>query len=206
MADLLPAEHAGIVPWDAEASAANAARLIADPQPLVDAVRKAGAELTWDRTAEQLLQVYREAAVGPRRVSAEPRESLTDLAMALVGPGGWLTPDDQQALLAVSARPALRRTVMGALRSGYRAMYRVRRVSPSERQQRHGGGGCEPPRRSPSCPAIAYRWLGRTVGIPGPNPTPTQPQLTSPASRARRREQPHSPEPATASGRRPAEP
>jgi hypothetical protein len=61
-------------------------------------------------------------------VSAEPRESLTDLAMSLVGPGGWLTPDDQLALLAVSARPTLRRAVMGGLRRGYRAMYRVRRV------------------------------------------------------------------------------
>ena len=128
MADLLPAEHAGIVPWDADASAANAARLIAEPQPLVDAVREAGKDLLWDRCAEQLLQVYRDAAVGPRRVSAEPRESLTDLAMSLVGPGGWLTPDDQLALLAVSARPTLRRAVMGGLRRGYRAMYRVRRV------------------------------------------------------------------------------
>jgi glycosyltransferase involved in cell wall biosynthesis len=128
MADLLPAEHAGIVAWDAEASAANAARLIAEPQPLVDAVREAGKDLLWDRCAEQLLQVYRDAAVGPRRVSAEPRESLTDLAMSLVGPGGWLTPDDQLALLAVSARPTLRRAVMGGLRRGYRAMYRVRRV------------------------------------------------------------------------------
>ena len=61
---------------------------------------------TWDRTR-------RAAARGlPRRrdrrrgaSSAEPRESLTDLAMSLVGPGGWLTPDDQLALLAVS-RPA----------------------------------------------------------------------------------------------------
>ena len=127
MADLLPSEHAGIVPWDVEASAANAARLIADPQPLVEAVRKAGAELTWDRCAEQLLAVYRDAATAPRRASAEPRESLTDLAMSLVGPGGWLSPDDQQALLAVSARPALKRTVFGALKGGYRAMYRARR-------------------------------------------------------------------------------
>ena len=31
MADLLPAEHAGIVPWDADASAANAAKLIVRP-------------------------------------------------------------------------------------------------------------------------------------------------------------------------------
>jgi glycosyltransferase involved in cell wall biosynthesis/GT2 family glycosyltransferase len=130
MADLLPTEHAGIVPWDAAASAQRAARLIDDPaarEELVAAVRAAGAELTWDRTVEQLLDVYREAATAPRRVSAEPREALSDLSMSLVGPGGWLSPDDQQALLAVSTRPALKRAVFTALRSGYRAMYRVRR-------------------------------------------------------------------------------
>ena len=134
MADLLPAEHAGIVPWDADASAANAARLINDPaarDALVTAVRNAASGLTWDRTAEQLLAVYRDAATAARRVSAEPHESLTDLAMSLVGPGGWLTPDDQQALLAVSTRPALKRTVFGALKGGYRAMYKARRASSS---------------------------------------------------------------------------
>ena len=88
---------------------------------------------TWERTVEQLIGVYREAATAPARASAEPRESLTDLAMSLVGPKGWLTPDDQLALLAVSARPALKRTVFSALRGGYRAMYRVRRA--------RGGGG-----------------------------------------------------------------
>ena len=70
MGDLLPSEHAGIVPWDADASAANAARLIEDPaarEALVTAVRAAGADFTWDRTAEQLLAVYREAATAPRR-------------------------------------------------------------------------------------------------------------------------------------------
>jgi glycosyltransferase involved in cell wall biosynthesis len=131
MRDLLPSEHAGIVPWDPDASAANAARLIGDPQAraaLVAAVRAAAAELTWDRTAEQLLGVYRDAATAPRRVSAEPREALSDLAMSLVGPGGWLSPDDQQALLAVSTRPALKRTVFTALRGGYRAMYKARRA------------------------------------------------------------------------------
>jgi GT2 family glycosyltransferase len=131
MGDLLPSEHAGIVPWDPDASAANAARLIGDPQAraaLVAAVRGAAAELTWDRTAEQLLGVYRDAATAPRRVSAEPREALSDLAMSLVGPGGWLSPDDQQALLAVSTRPALKRTVFTALRGGYRAMYKARRA------------------------------------------------------------------------------
>ena len=127
-------EHAGIVPWDVDASAANAARLIEDRgarEALVSAVRAAGADFTWDRTAEQLLTVYREAATAPRRISAEPHESLSDLAMSLVGPRGYLSPDDQLALLAVSARPPLKRAVFSALRGGYRAMYRVRRARGS---------------------------------------------------------------------------
>ncbi len=131
MADLLPAELAGIVPWDVEASARRAAALISDPEQRaaqVAGVREAAAAYTWERTVEQLIGVYREAATAPARASAEPRESLTDLAMSLVGPKGWLTPEDQLALLAVSARPGLKRTVFGALRGGYRAMYRVRRA------------------------------------------------------------------------------
>ncbi len=128
MADLLPVELAGIVPWDVEATAARAAELIADPAGHVAAVRAVAARYTWERTVEQLIGVYREAAVAPARASSEPRESLSDLAMSLVGPKGWLTPDDQQALLAVSARPALKRTVFSALRGGYKAMYRVRRA------------------------------------------------------------------------------
>ena len=131
MADLLPVELAGIVPWDVEATAVRAAALIGDSEQRaahVAAVREVAAGYTWERTVEQLIGVYREAAVAPARASAEPRESLSDLAMSLVGPKGWLTPDDQLALLAVSARPALKRTVFSALRAGYRAMYRVRRA------------------------------------------------------------------------------
>ena len=82
------------------------------------AVREAAAQYTWERTVEKLIAVYREAAVAPARASSEPRESLSDLAMSLVGPKGLLTPDDQLALLAVSARPALKRTVFSALRGG----------------------------------------------------------------------------------------
>ena len=38
-----------------------------------------------------------------------------------------MPPDVQQALLAVSTRPALRRPVFGALVRAYRLMYRLRR-------------------------------------------------------------------------------
>ena len=53
---------------------------------------------------------------------------LADLAVSLVGPGGYVPPDVQRALLAVSTRPSLRGPVFGALRAGYRALYRARRV------------------------------------------------------------------------------
>jgi len=132
LGDLLPRELGGLVPWDVAAGAARAAALIGDPaerERLVAASREAAAAYTWDRTAELLVEVYREAATAPLRASAEPRESLTDVAMTLVGPKGLLQPDVQMALLAVSARPALRRTVFGALRGGYRAMYRARRLN-----------------------------------------------------------------------------
>ena len=89
MGDLLPSEHAGIVPWDAEASAANAARLIADPQArdaLVAAVRDAAARADVgphhraaarrlprrrDRPAPRLRRAAR-GAVGPRDVARRP--------------------------------------------------------------------------------------------------------------------------------------
>ena len=128
MADLLPVELAGIVPWDVAATAEHAAALIADPAEQVAAVRAAAEQYTWERTVERLIAVYREAATAPARASSRPTESLSDLAMSLVGPKGWLTPDDQQALLAVSARPALKRTVFTVLRGGYRAIYRLRRA------------------------------------------------------------------------------
>ena len=75
MADLLPLELAGIVPWDLEATAARAAALIGDPAARdahVAAVRAAAERYTWERTVEQLMGVYREAAVAPARASAEP--------------------------------------------------------------------------------------------------------------------------------------
>jgi hypothetical protein len=59
---------------------------------------------------------------------AEPAESLPQLAWALVGPYGWIPPDVQQALLAVSTRPRLRAPVFAGLKAGYRMLYRARRL------------------------------------------------------------------------------
>jgi glycosyltransferase involved in cell wall biosynthesis/GT2 family glycosyltransferase len=131
LAEVLPPDAAGIVAWDAAATAAGAAALIAEPPAraaLVERVREAGRRFTWDATAAAMLEVYREAAAAPERLLPEPAETLPDLALSLVGPGGWVPPEIQQALLAVSTRPALRRPVFGALRGGYEALYRARRL------------------------------------------------------------------------------
>ncbi len=133
LAEVLPAEAAGIVPWDVEATAARAAALLADAgerERLVDAVRAAGARFTWDRYAERAVEIYREAAVAPGRALHDPADDLTDLALSLVGPKGWLPPEVQRALLAVSARAPLRKLMFALLRAGYRALYRARRLRP----------------------------------------------------------------------------
>jgi glycosyltransferase involved in cell wall biosynthesis/GT2 family glycosyltransferase len=132
LAELLPADAAAIVAGAATATADNAAALLADEarrDALVASVREAGARYDWDRTGTEMVELYREAAASSLRAGAGARvEPLSDLAVSLVGSGGYVPPDVQQALLAVSTRPALRRPVFGALVRVYRAMYRLRRV------------------------------------------------------------------------------
>jgi glycosyltransferase involved in cell wall biosynthesis/GT2 family glycosyltransferase len=131
LAEVLPPEAAAIVAWDPAATAVNAARLLREPgerEALVAQVRAAGARFSWDVTATRMLAVYREAATAPARHASERPTALPDLAVSLVGPGGFVPPDVQQALLAVSTRPPLRRPVFAALRAGYRALYRARRM------------------------------------------------------------------------------
>jgi glycosyltransferase involved in cell wall biosynthesis/GT2 family glycosyltransferase len=131
LAEVLPPAAAGIVPWDPSATAAHAARLLREPaarDALVEQVREAGRRFSWDATAAGMMAVYREAATSPARAATERAAALPDLAVSLVGPGGYVPPDVQRALLAVSTRPGLRRPVFGALRASYRALYRARRL------------------------------------------------------------------------------
>ncbi len=112
-------------------AAVHAARLLREPaerEALVARVREAAARFSWDATAEAMMAVYREAATAPARNRPERVAPLPDLAVSLVGPGGYVPVDVQQALLAVSTRPPLRGPVFAALRAGYRALYRARRL------------------------------------------------------------------------------
>ena len=130
MADLLPGRSSpGSSPWDADASAAALRSSSPTREPLVAAVRAAAAQLTWDRCAEQSSRST--ATPRPPRAASPPSPtspSRTSRCRSWARAAGC-RPDDQLALLAVSARPALKRTVFSALRGGYRAMYRLRRVS-----------------------------------------------------------------------------
>ena len=74
--------------------------------------------------------MYRDALrrpARPARAAMFGAEARSDIANALVGPGGHLPPDIQRALLAISMRPALRGPAFAALRASYRALRRARR-------------------------------------------------------------------------------
>ena len=92
-------------------------------------MRAAGERFTWRATARNLLGVYEEAAAAPPNPARLTYfgETLSDVGLTLVGPGGYLSSDAQRALLAVAARRRLRRPVLGGLEAAYRGARRVRR-------------------------------------------------------------------------------
>lgn len=80
LAEILPANVATLVAWDARASARTAAPLLhAGPARAghVDALRAAAAAYGWDDTAQALLRLYDEVLVtAPRELRRAPRERL----------------------------------------------------------------------------------------------------------------------------------
>ena len=137
--ELLPQEAAGIVPWDANASAERAVTLLRDAEAReanIDAVRRAAVPLTWDATARRLLDLYRsvcDAPPAPAGVRARAQgllgAGLSEDAVRLVGPGGALPRELERPLLALATHPAIARPAFGALRGAYSAWthWRLRR-------------------------------------------------------------------------------
>lgn len=134
--EVLPAAHASIVPWDAQLTADRALELLSSPQAherIVAAAKAAGAELTWDQTATDLVAQYEAACDdAPSPAGAFERHhgvtsgGLSEDAMRLVGPGGALAPEVERPLLALAANPALGTPVFRLLTAAYRAGYWVR--------------------------------------------------------------------------------
>jgi glycosyltransferase involved in cell wall biosynthesis len=135
LAEVLGPEHATLVPWDADAGADRALALLRDEgerRRLAAAVAAHGRRYAWADTAARLADVYRHVAgrpARPARLALVGSEQLTEVAGALVGPGGRLPADVQRALLAISTRPALRGPAFAALRASYKALKRARHDS-----------------------------------------------------------------------------
>lgn len=151
LAEFLGPDAAMVVPWDAAASAERALALLHDPAAVaaqVQAVRAAGAQLTWERTARRLLEIYDEvlsmpatpgAAAAWRALEAEDargaldgrywalRQEVGDTGLALVGDSGALPDDVQRALAALTRRKATREPLFATLRALQRLASRGRR-------------------------------------------------------------------------------
>ena len=154
--EVLPAELARLVPWDAAASARNATGILDGDgrESLVSGLQKAAKAYTWAGTAEQTVAVYEDAIAAPSRplrsrsldiASVENRlellekraerseeqyaelvEAIGEDGLSLVGPNGVLPHDLRRPLLAIAVRPWLRGPILGTLRLPYRLMYRLR--------------------------------------------------------------------------------
>lgn len=171
LAELLPSDLATLVPWDPSTSAKRVRDLLARPDAVkahVHAIRRAGARLTWQATAESIVDVYREAAAAPAREAARLAEeltlieadrdeaerkydelwqSLTPDARELVAPGGPLSPTEQHSLAAVVRRPLMRRLLLAAVSAAGR-IRRLGRSAPAP----------EPPATPPETFALHFDW------------------------------------------------
>lgn len=155
LSEVLPAELAQLVAWDAAASARNAAGVLngSARDALVKELQTVGASYTWEGSADKTMAVYEEAvaarsrpsrdqaldlaklehraaALEERSKSSEAKyeelvESIGEDGLSLVGPHGVLPPDLRRPLLAVAVRPWLRWPILGALRLPYRIAYRL---------------------------------------------------------------------------------
>jgi len=136
LSELLPDEVAGIVPWNDRRSAEHALALMNDHSARernVSAIDAAAQSLTWDTTANRLLDAYRATADAPARIGTGAGIVLSEDAARLVGPGGELPQDVQRPLLALATHPRIADPVFGALKLGYRASARLRRGGQSRK-------------------------------------------------------------------------
>lgn len=137
LSEILPDSAAEIVPWDPVAAADRALELIRDPgrrDRNVEAIRSAGATLTWQATAQALLELYRATCDEPgspagalERGQGLMRGGLSEDAVRLVGPGGALPAGLERPLLALATHRRVGDPVFRAIAAGYRASYGWRR-------------------------------------------------------------------------------
>lgn len=138
LSEVLPAEAAAIVAWNADATADRALRLLQDETARsanLAAIRDAATKLSWETTARHLLDVYRQTCDGPATsVSALERRhgvmqgALSADALRLLGPGGALPQELERPLLALATHRRFSAPMFQAIKLGYRASYKIRRL------------------------------------------------------------------------------
>jgi hypothetical protein len=143
LSELLPDTAAGIVPWDPVSSAATAIKLIREDRARaanLKAIRAAAEKLTWDTTAERLLDVYNLACDEPaaptgvvERAEGLMSPDVSEDALRLIGPDGLLPEEVERPLLALATHPQIGRPVFGMLKAGYRAYTRGKRSQDNGR-------------------------------------------------------------------------
>jgi hypothetical protein len=171
LAEVLPPEAATLVPWDPAASADAVIDVLRDrtrAAELLDQVNRAGARFRWDRTASELVEIYREAGERPAREArlvavetdeleaerdelerkyAELLAGFTDDGRRLVGSGGLLSPSQQRVLRRALERGGPLTALSGALRL-------VGRVRPT-------AAHLQPPETDGEALRLHWEWLNR---------------------------------------------
>ena len=136
LSEVLPDAEAAIVPWSPEQTSDRLLALLRDQaarQRNLAAIRAASANLRWDATAAQLLDLYRRAcdqSPPPAAVLHElqPESALSADGLRLLGPGGALPTDLERPLLALATHPRLSAPLFGAVKAGYQVSHRLRRA------------------------------------------------------------------------------
>jgi glycosyltransferase involved in cell wall biosynthesis len=144
LSEVLDDDTASLVAWDPAASADRALELMRDARERernVGVIRRAADGLTWDATAAQLLDLYEQTCDAPAaaggalyRSQGVMNGALSEDAARLMGPGGALPADLERPLLALATHPRLGAPLFGALKLGYRASYRLRRLRAGQRR------------------------------------------------------------------------
>jgi glycosyltransferase involved in cell wall biosynthesis len=138
MRELLGEELATLLPWDARASAERVLPVLRNGAALVDGVRRRGEQLTWDRTARELIALYDDVLRRPARpegtaaletLAAEARrghweglywaqrDDIGPTGLSLVGADGLLPEDAQRTLAALAGRPQSRGALLRTLKA-----------------------------------------------------------------------------------------
>jgi GT2 family glycosyltransferase/glycosyltransferase involved in cell wall biosynthesis len=134
LSETLPPSTATLVPWDAAASADGIAPVLASPErrrALTHAIEAAGSRLRWDRTAVEVLDAY-EAMLDrpPRQLATALEGTAAPWELAPVGIEALarigLPRDAYRALLAILARPRLKRPFCLLLGAFFRVGYFAR--------------------------------------------------------------------------------